>query len=901
MTVPQLAKVAPSESSASLIHIVDDDEIVRQMLTFFLKNEGFQVVAHHDGLLALEQAPVLRPDLVLLDVAMPGMDGITLCRRLRQLAAYRQVPILMLTGLADDGTVAAAYAAGATDYIPKPVQPDVLKHKVRYCIRSYSLEREREKTQTKLGSIVQYANDAILVLDTALHILELNPRAEELVGSGAVGRPVGAFLDTEAPLSAILPHLVQTGAVVAATVRSQDDKPVSVELTGSSFYLGGQRCHILILRDTTQRKLAEVALASTGRVLTTPGELAVPAEEHLANISTAPRQAGVRPEREPEMAEMLDTLPLGLARLNRRGRITFVNRHLAELLGEHPSRCLKHSGRHYLSHLSWKQYQPTLRQFLSKHPFSVSAAKPPVLVRKVTLRKADGCFIPVILSLMPVAGTAGWVVMVEDRTGRQALGEKLRRLNEEWSVTMDALPDMVLLEDRTGCIQRCNRAVAEFLNRPYASILGQPSATLFCGKPDGSLANCIPQPAEFQFPNGDRWFRMSSYWIDQVRGIGTGWVHVIRDITCQRRNEQEWGRLVRAIEQVGEGVVTFDRHGRVQFCNSAFERLTGIRSWEAIGHVFNRLGFGPVDRAVRRDILRHLIGGKGWQGRYVARRRDGSTYQEQSTISPVHDTQGRLQNVVMVCRDVTEQLRYEAIAEAVNVTESASHIFSAIRHEMGNPINSIKTALTVLRQMQPPASEAALTYVDRCLAEIGRVEYLLRALRSFSLYETPQRKPQPLRPFLERFCTLLRDGLAAQGVNFQHQLASDLGWTNFDARALHQALMNLISNAVDALQPVSAPQITLTARRYRQLVVIEVQDNGPGIEPKHLNHIFKPFYTTKAQGTGLGLVITRKLLSKMQGTVELQSPPTGGCVAVVTLEALPEDECPRAPAADSRH
>lgn len=209
---------------------------------------------------------------------------------------------------------------------------------------------------------------------------------------------------------------------------------------------------------------------------------------------------------------------------------------------------------------------------------------------------------------------------------------------------------------------------------------------------------------------------------------------------------------------------------------------------------------------------------------------------------------------------------------------------------MGNPINSIKTALTVLRQTKPLSSEAVTTYVERCLSEIGRVEYLLRALRSFSLYETPELKAQPLLPFLERFCALVKEGLSAQGVDFQPRLASDLGWINFDARALHQALMNLISNAVDALSPVPTPQITLMARRYRRLIVIEVHDNGPGIEPKHRDHIFKPFYTTKPQGTGLGLVIARKLLSRMRGTVELQSPPAGGCVAIVTLEALPEDD-----------
>jgi PAS domain S-box-containing protein len=874
--VLQPAKTSPGNPAEPLIHIVDDDDTVRRLLTILMEKEGFRVVAHRNGLTALEQSPALQPELVMLDVAMPGMDGITLCRHLRQLDAYRQVPILMLTGLSDDGTVAAAYAAGATDYIPKPLRPEVLRHKVSHLLHSHHIARQLRETENKLRSIVQYANDAILVLDAALHVLELNPKAELLLGAGVVGNMIGELLDTEESLDTLLPHLTRTGRSIGAAVRNRDGRTASVELTSSDFYLGTHRRYVLILRNITGRKPSE-------KTLEVPSDLP-------DSLTAVPSQGRGPSEPEPETSDILDALPLGLARLNRRGQIIFINRRLTDMLGERPSRCLGASGRRYVSRLGWKEYKPALRRFLSHRPLSIAAGEPVVLTRSLVLRKTDGCFFPVILSLMPVAGKDGWLVLVEDRTRHQTLEDRLRYLNEEWVVAVDALPDMILLEDRMGRIRRCNRAVAEFLQRPYSAIIGQSSAALFWGATEGSLATCVQHPAAFQFPTSDRWFRMNSYWIDQERGIGTGWVHIITDITSQRRSELERGKLIRAIEQVGEAVVTFDRHGRVQFCNPAFEQLTGIRSWEAVGHSLHRLGFGPVDRAVRRDILRQLVRGKGWCGRYLARRRDGSTYPQQATISPVRDAQGQLQNVVVVCRDVTEQLRYEAIAEAVNVMENASHIFSAIRHEMGNPINSIKTALTVLRQAQPLSSEAVTTYVERCLSEIGRVEYLLRALRSFSLYETPELQAQPLLPFLERFCALVKDDLSAQGVDFQPRLASDLGWVNFDARALHQALMNLISNAVDALSSVPEPQVILTARCHRRLIVIEVRDNGPGIEPKHLDHIFKPFYTTKPQGTGLGLVIARKLLSRMRGTVELQSPPAGGCVAIVTLEALPEDD-----------
>jgi PAS domain S-box-containing protein len=465
--VSQPAKTALREPSAPLIHIVDDDDTVRRLLTILMEKEGFRVVAHRDGLTALEQSPALQPDLVLLDVAMPGMDGITLCRHLRQLDAYRQVPILMLTGLSDDGTVAAAYAAGATDYIPKPVQPEVLRHKVSYLLHSHHIARQLRETENKLRSIVQYANDAILVLDAALHVLELNPKAEVLLGAGVVGKVIGELLDTEESLDTLLPHITQTGKVIEATVRNRDGRTALVELTSSDFYLGTHRRYVLILRNITGRKPSE-------KTLEAPSDLP-------DSLTAVPSQGRGPSEQEPETSDILDALPLGLARLNRRGQIIFINRRLTDMLGERPSRCLGASGRRYVSRLSWEGYGPALRRFLSQRPLSSTAGEPVVLTQSVVLRKADGCFFPVILSLMPVPGRDEWLALVEDRTRHQKLEERLQRLNEEWVVAVNALSDMILLEDRAGRIRRCNRAVAEFLNRPHSTIIGQSSAALFWG------------------------------------------------------------------------------------------------------------------------------------------------------------------------------------------------------------------------------------------------------------------------------------------------------------------------------------------------------------------------------------------------------------------------------------
>lgn len=99
------------------IFIVDDDQAIGEMLSLVLENEGFQTVTCLDGLRAVEMFPIVKPDLILLDVMLPGLDGTGVARRIR---ATSNVPIIMLTAKSDTLDVVAGLEAGADDYVPKP-------------------------------------------------------------------------------------------------------------------------------------------------------------------------------------------------------------------------------------------------------------------------------------------------------------------------------------------------------------------------------------------------------------------------------------------------------------------------------------------------------------------------------------------------------------------------------------------------------------------------------------------------------------------------------------------------------------------------------------------------------------------------------------------------------------
>ena len=111
---------------AKCILAVDDSPSIRQMVTFTLKNAGYDIISASDGLAGLKEANSHRVDLVLTDQNMPGMDGLTLIRELRQLPAYRATPILMLTTESSDAMKQQGRAAGATGWLVKPFDPPKL-------------------------------------------------------------------------------------------------------------------------------------------------------------------------------------------------------------------------------------------------------------------------------------------------------------------------------------------------------------------------------------------------------------------------------------------------------------------------------------------------------------------------------------------------------------------------------------------------------------------------------------------------------------------------------------------------------------------------------------------------------------------------------------------------------
>ncbi len=354
-----------------------------------------------------------------------------------------------------------------------------------------------------------------------------------------------------------------------------------------------------------------------------------------------------------------------------------------------------------------------------------------------------------------------------------------------------------------------------------------------------------------------------------------------------RLSKDEASILFTAIEQAVYGVTITDDKGIIRYVNDQLGQITGYRREEVLGQHFTVIYNIKNDKPLFRQMLATISKGSVWRGAYLNTTKAGKPYEEQITISPIqledHD-----ENCYIISNfDATEKKRLETIAAANNLMENTGYIFSGIRHEIGNPLNSLKMTLSVLLKNYDTFSKpAAIEFLERSLNEAERIEYLLNALRNFNMFEKPKMASTDIHLFLNNFLDLASEDLKQKGIQATCNFASNLKPVQIDPRALQQVLLNIITNAVDACMDQNSPEINIATKQSMEFVEIIIEDNGCGMTVEQQQNLFKPFYTNKPQGTGLGLVISKKMLSSMGITIHIKSRLNQG--TKITLK-IPEN------------
>lgn len=172
-----------SENQQSpLVLVVDDDVFMRSMLQNLLEEQGYRVTEAQNGVNALEEFQHCSPDLVLMDAAMPVMDGFMACAQLKKLETGADIPVIMITALDDEQSVNRAFEAGATEYITKPVHWSVLRHRVEIILHARQAAAALEASEARFRGIFEQAAMGIALVTMSGQLIQSNPAAKKMLG-----------------------------------------------------------------------------------------------------------------------------------------------------------------------------------------------------------------------------------------------------------------------------------------------------------------------------------------------------------------------------------------------------------------------------------------------------------------------------------------------------------------------------------------------------------------------------------------------------------------------------------------------------------------------------------------------------------------------------------------------
>jgi two-component system sensor histidine kinase PilS (NtrC family) len=329
---------------------------------------------------------------------------------------------------------------------------------------------------------------------------------------------------------------------------------------------------------------------------------------------------------------------------------------------------------------------------------------------------------------------------------------------------------------------------------------------------------------------------------------------------------------------VGTGIVALDRAQRVTAVNRAAEQITGVSAAAAVGQPWGLFGDG-----VALDIIEGEIesSGRGSAWREVTLlRTDGEEIPVRMTFSALRAGDGRRIGLIAACEDLSAIRAMEARMRAADRLATLGRMAANIAHEIRNPLASLSGAVEVLASGPPDETRERLAQI--VTKETGRLNGIIREFLEYARPAPLNRVPVNVAEAVDEVLVLLEHRAAPGTLKTVREFAPALVW-NVDLQQFRQAVWNLCLNAVQAMPEGGELRVTMAPVGGRLLV--RVSDTGEGISPTDLGHIFEPFFSTKPDGSGIGLALVHRIVQDHGGEIDVQSRPGLGATFSITLPA----------------
>ncbi|MFQ5604845.1 MAG: PAS domain S-box protein [bacterium] len=395
------------------------------------------------------------------------------------------------------------------------------------------------------------------------------------------------------------------------------------------------------------------------------------------------------------------------------------------------------------------------------------------------------------------------------------------------------------------------------------------------------------------------WVEDHSQQVFDAKGQVQYYEGVLRDVSRRQKAEDQLNKLKHAVEQSLGIVMITDRQGCIEYVNPAFELITGYTPAEVLGQNPRFLKSGIHDEAFYKNLWSTLNKGNVWSGQFTNKKKDGTLYHEEATISPVRDALGKIVHFVAVKKDITQEILLEKQLLHSQRMETIGTLAGGLAHDFNNLLTVILGNSEFGLQDCSPDHPV---YADlKRIEEAGlQAKNLVNQLLSFSRQRNLKIKRLNFNELIVDLLNMV-ERIIGEDIELKTNLARKPLFIQGDPVQLKQVLMNLCVNARDAMpdggiltfetrltSPENLRHLPLSDGEVNNYAHLTITDNGLGMSKETQARIFEPFFTTKdaSRGTGLGLSVVYGIIKQHHGYIEVNSEEGEGTAFRLIFPAL---------------
>lgn len=340
--------------------------------------------------------------------------------------------------------------------------------------------------------------------------------------------------------------------------------------------------------------------------------------------------------------------------------------------------------------------------------------------------------------------------------------------------------------------------------------------------------------------------------------------------------------LESVINQTADAIHVTDQEDRVVRVNHAFEALYGWTKKELVGR---KLEFVPPQQQEEYEFQKEsLLQGESIVSSETLRmRKDGSTVEISMSTSPILDEQGEILGFICVSRDITGRNRMEELLRRSEKLTTVGQLAAGVAHEIRNPLTTLRGFL----QLQQQNQVLNMKHNDIMMSELDRINLIVSEFLILAKPQAVHFQKKDVRYIVSDVISLLDSQAHLLGIVFNLQVTDEPALVYAEENQLKQVFINLLKNSMEAMSKGGI--ITIHLFLEGESVKIFIRDQGTGIPAEMLSKLGEPFFTNKETGTGLGLMVSQRIIQSHKGTLDIESIEGEGTTALVQLPiAQPE-------------